>query len=92
MTNSTELKLINTGAKRVLRPSCTVKMDNNISTFKDFVTVGHNPDTGATTILHNTDAVTLGHSMMMINNAFATLMGDMTQEQQSEVYELLGAK
>lgn len=92
MTRATGLKLITTGTgKRVMNPSCTIKMDDTANTFRDFVAVGFDNTTGITSLLHNTDAVTLGMAMMMINNAFESAMESLSVEQQADVYSVLKA-
>lgn len=92
MTKATGLKLImGDDRKRVMRPSCTIKLGDTTDKFSDFVTVGHNMETGATTLLHNTDPLTLGHALMLINNAFETTLATLTTAQQAEVMASLRA-
>ena len=52
------------------KPKCSVQLDNTKETFSDFVVVGHVMETGKTTILQNTDAITLGRAYQMIASAF----------------------
>jgi hypothetical protein len=90
MTNHSGLKLhVNEALPKSLKTSCTIKMNNEVNKFNDFVTVGHNQVTGETTMHTNADAVTLGQALRMISNAFETTMDNLSKEQQAEVMSVL---
>lgn len=56
--------------EKVMKPSCTIKLDDTVDKFTDFVAVGCNMETGTMTLIQNADAVTLGQAMMMVHRAF----------------------
>lgn len=65
------LKLITNDAfKKSLPTKCKVQINGEVETFTDFVTVGYNDESGETTIMRNTDAVTLGKALVMIQMAY----------------------
>lgn len=93
MIRATGLKLhTNDKFKRVLKPSCTVKIDNNVTRFNDFVAVGYDPETGNTTIINNADTVTLGQALLMINNKFQESLQALSEQDRQLVLEMMGGQ
>jgi hypothetical protein len=64
-------------------------MDKGVDTFDDFVTVGHNPQTGKTTMLKNADALTLGQAYVMVGLAFKEAMAELSPEIRKDVLDFL---
>lgn len=73
-----------TGSKQ-LAPSCIVGIDNSKKRFNDFVTVGYDPVSGQTTMMHNTDIITMGMAARMLLNKFQEMYVDLTEEARLEV-------
>lgn len=76
--------------KKSFKPKCTIKMDNTVDTFTDFVAVGYNEQTGKTTLLQNADALTLGQAYLLISMAFADSLKTLPPELREELREVLG--
>jgi hypothetical protein len=76
--------------KRSFKTSCTVKMNDTVDTFTDFVAVGYSTETGETTMLHNTDALTLGQAYLMLAKAFNDSMSQLSPEERANVVDCLG--
>jgi hypothetical protein len=52
------------------KPKCSIQLDDKKETYTDFVAVCYSNETGKTTLLQNTDAVTLGQAARMLAQAF----------------------
>lgn len=76
--------------KKSFKPKCTIKMDNTVDTFTEFVAVGYNEQTGKTTLLQNADPLTLGQAYLLISKAFADSLKTLPPEQREELREVLG--
>lgn len=70
-------------------PACTVVMDGETHQSNDFVCVMAR-ESGDTSIFYNTDALTLGMSMKMVAKSFVECMGQLNEEEQAMVSEILG--
>lgn len=68
---------------------CTVVMDGKEHASDDFVCV-LSRDTGDASIFYNTDALTLGMAMKMVAKAFVEAMGQLPEEERTEVSAILG--
>ncbi|NLD21651.1 MAG: hypothetical protein GX664_04095 [Bacteroidales bacterium] len=72
------------------KPKCTIKMDNTVDTFNEFVVVGYNEQTGKTTLLQHADPLTLGQAYLLVSKAFANSIQTLQPEQLEELREFLG--
>lgn len=70
-------------------PTCTVVMDGETHQSNDFVCVMAR-ENGDASIFYNTDALTLGMAMKMVAKSFVECMGQLTEEEQAMVSEVLG--
>lgn len=52
------------------KPKCNVFMGSGVDTYHDFVMVGYDNETMKSTLLMNTDVITLGHAYLMIAKEF----------------------
>jgi hypothetical protein len=84
MTSSTARLTLHTNEKfkKTLNTSCTVKMNNGVDTFGEFVVVGYNEETGKATMLKNADALTLGLASKIIMKAFKESVAKLSPETQ----------
>lgn len=69
--------------------SCEVNMDGEGYVSDDFVAILAKPN-GDLCIYYNTDAITLGMSMKMIAKAFVDSMNQLSEEERTQVSEILG--
>lgn len=68
---------------------CTVMMDGKEHTSEDFVCV-MSRENGDASLFYNTDALTLGMAMKMVAKAFVDAMGQLPEEERTEVSAILG--
>lgn len=87
MCKNVEKKLEETAEMPV---SCTVEMDGKTHTSDDFVCV-MTRENGDASLFYNTDALTLGMAMKMVARAFVETSSQLTEEERTEVTEVLGA-
>lgn len=69
--------------------SCTVEMDGKSTTSDDFVAI-LSKENGDASIFYNTDALTLGMAMKMVARAFVECMNKCTEQERSEITDVLG--
>ena len=69
---------------------CTVEMDGKTTQSDDFVAI-LSKENGDASIFYNTDALTLGMAMKMVARAFVECMNMCTEEERTEITEVLGA-
>lgn len=69
---------------------CTVVMDGNEHTSDDFVCI-LTREAGDASIFYNTDALTLGMAMKMVAVQFVKAMSELTEEERTQVQEILGS-
>lgn len=81
--------ITNSTFKEVFKPSCTVKLDNEVTTLNDFVAVGYDEKTQETYLLQNADAVTLGQALQLISLKFNEAMSNLSDEDKKAVQEVL---
>lgn len=82
------MKVISGNKDVVLKPSCTVKIDNTIDRFEEFVVVGVEKN-GELTIVYNADALLLGMSVNEVSDAFYSLYRDLPIETQKDIREAI---
>ena len=70
--------------------SCTVEMEGTSTTSDDFVAI-LSKENGDASIFYNTDALTLGMAMKMVARAFVECMNDCTEQERTEITDVLGA-
>lgn len=70
--------------------SCTVEMDGKVTTSDDFVAI-LSKENGDASIFYNTDALTLGMAMKMVARAFVECMNECSEQERTEITEVLGA-
>lgn len=68
---------------------CTVTMDGKEHSSDDFVAI-LSRENGDASIFYNTDALTLGMAMKMVAKAFVDAMGQLPEEERTEVSAILG--
>lgn len=68
---------------------CTVVMDGKEHVSEDFVCI-MSRENGDASLFYNTDALTLGMSMKMVAKAFVDAMGQLSEEERTEIQEILG--
>lgn len=56
--------------EREFKPTCTVKLENKVDVFNDFVTVGYCLKKQKITLIHNADILTLSLALEIITKAF----------------------
>ena len=85
-----ELQLI-VGTKPAgeFKPKCCVQLDDKKESFTSFVAICNDEKTGKTTILQNTDAVTLGQGLQLITLAFKEAYAALTQPERELVDSVL---
>lgn len=76
--------------KKSFKPKCTIKMDDTVDTFNEFVVVGYDEQTGRTTLLQHADPLTLGQAYLLISKAFANSIQALQPEELEELREFLG--
>jgi hypothetical protein len=74
-----------------IKPSCTVKLDNEAQKFDEFVVVGIDPNNGKVGILRYADALMLGMAMKMITDAFHKEMLELDDDTQQKIMGVLTA-
>lgn len=62
---------------------CTVRLNNKVKAFTDFVTVGIEGE--KISIMHNADAITLGIAVQVVKEHFMNCYKDLTLEQKKVV-------
>lgn len=67
---------------------CTVEMDGKVTKSSDFVAV-LSKENGDTSIVYNTDALTLGMALRMVALAFTQCLNKCTDEEKAEIEEIL---
>lgn len=72
--------------------NCRVSMDDSVESFTDFVTVGHNPMTGTTTLMQNADTITLGRAVRMTSAAFLDSYNALSAEDRVMVNDVLNPR
>ena len=68
---------------------CTVQMDGEVKESTDFVAI-LSKDNGDASLFYCTDALTLGMAMKMVAKAFITEMNELSDEERSQIEEILG--
>ena len=68
---------------------CTVQMDGEVKESQDFVAILAK-DNGDVSLFYCTDALTLGMAMKSIAKAFITEMNKLSDEERSQIEEILG--
>jgi len=68
---------------------CTVQMDGEVKESQDFVAI-LSKDNGDASLFYCTDALTLGMAMKMVAKAFITEMNELSDEERSQIEEILG--
>lgn len=76
--------------KKVFKPSCTVKMDDKVNMFDDFIVFGWNKETEDVTMLQFADAITIGKAAMMAKHAFIKSLEALSEGEREEVLQYLG--
>ena len=69
--------------------SCTVEMDGKTTASDDFVAI-LSKENGDASIFYNTDALTLGMAMKMVTRAFVECMNECSEQERTEITEVLG--
>lgn len=69
---------------------CIVHMDNTVSIYNDFVTVGYDESTGKTHMLSNTDELTLGKAVELIGSTFRERFAALSEDDRLAVKKELG--
>lgn len=69
---------------------CTVEMDGKVTKSDDFVAI-LSKENGDAAIFYNTDALTLGMAMKMVARAFVECMDQCTEEERTEITDVLGS-
>lgn len=62
-------------------PTCTIKMDNEISRYTEFVTVAFDNLTGEHVLYHYADVITAGVAFRMMARSFDELYKELDEEQ-----------
>jgi len=65
------------------KPKCTVRIDDKVKSFNDFVTIGIEGE--KISIMHNADAITLGIAVQVVKEHFMNCYKDLTLEQKKVV-------
>lgn len=68
--------------------SCTVVMDGETTKSTDFIAIVNSED-GSTDMFYNTDPVTLGQAIKMLNVRFVELINEYPEETRKEILEVL---
>lgn len=68
---------------------CTVQMDEEVKQSEDFVAILSH-ENGDASLYYCTDALTLGMAMKMVAKAFITEMNELSEEERSQIEEILG--
>lgn len=80
------------GGNQVMRPKCTVHLDNIVETFDDFVTLGFVKEKGEVKVVHNCDILTLKVGMEVLARAMCDMYDNMSQEEKDLVDPILNGK
>lgn len=68
---------------------CTIQMDEEVKQSEDFVAILSH-ENGDASLYYCTDALTLGMAMKMVAKAFITEMNELSDEERSQIEEILG--
>ena len=68
---------------------CTVEMDGKVTKSSDFVAILSKKN-GDTSIIYNTDALTLGMALKMVALEFTRCLDKCSEEEQDEIRDILG--
>lgn len=71
--------------KDQLPPKCTVQVDNEKVTYRDFIVVGFDDNTGHASLFQNTDALTLGIAQKLTTLRFVEAYNKLSEKEKAEV-------
>lgn len=90
MTKVTGLQLITNDAfQKQLKTRCAITLNGEVSSYTEFVTIGHNEVTGDTVLLNNADAVTIARAAIMIRNLFNETFSKLSEAEQEEIMSVV---
>jgi hypothetical protein len=71
------------------QPVCSVMMDGDVHVSDDFIAI-LSDETGKTSIMYNTDAMTLGMAIKLIAHAYLERVRELSEDEQSSIVAILG--
>ena len=73
------------GNKDVMKPKCTVHIDNKTESFDDFITLGFNKQEGKVHVLHNCDVLTISIGLEILHQTINDMYNKMPQHEKDVV-------